>query len=272
MAAVGDRAQAPTTGLQAISDIAAAWARGLAVVVAVFYGAGFLVVNTYLGSYGVRDLEPLRARYIAAGLSFVLLASLAAFVGIRIFDSLMRFERSERRLLRFLTVTALPAAYVAVTLTLLFVLSALRASGVRVGEWSWTYAANVGTFGMLAVVSVLVIRKRRHDWHTWLGGAIALSSLTLVVLALVTYATAVYPSIPNWLGGGNPDTVELVLEDPARDCTPCGVGTVKLIDDDNSRIVVLIENADGSLRAVEIARSKVRAIIHSRTPAPLTLP
>jgi hypothetical protein len=101
---------------------------------------------------------------------------------------------------------------------------------------------------------------------------IVLTSLTSLVAALIACGTWLYPSIPSWLGGGKPDTVELILEDLARDCPPCGTGTLKLIDDDNTRVVVLVDNPDGSRRAVEIARSAVRAIIHSRVPAPLTIP
>ncbi len=236
---------------------------------AVLYGAGFLVVNTYLGSYGVRDLEPLRTRYVAAGLAFTLIASVASYAGVRIARTLMAFEgRPGWR--RLLPIASLPAAFVGVTFITLILLTGLRAGGSSLFQGDWAYVLNVGLFAMGAVQAALIVLNRRHDWHTWLGGLIVISSVWTLVFALVTYATTIYPSLPTWLGGGKPDLVQVVASDMSVICPLCGTGPVKLIDDDGARIVVLVEREDGRQVAVEITRSAVRSIIHAPVPSPAT--
>lgn len=244
--------------VQAVSENLAAWGRGLAVLVAALYAAGFLVVNAYLGSFGVRDFEPLRTRYVATGISFLLLAALSAVFAARALDFVLSLGKSRPRTHRLLFVgLGLPVAVFLITLLLIGALTSLRA------PVPWVRVGDVAVFVFSAMLFAMVVRNRRDDWHTTTGTLIVLGTLTWFVGGLIAYANTIYPALPTWFGGGRPDVVELVVEDSATVCPLCGAGPVKLLDDDSSRIVILIQAPDGTERAVEIARGAVRSITHS---------
>lgn len=259
------RAKGDPLRLDAVAHLTPVFASAFAVL----YGAGFLVISTYLGSFGVRNVEPLRARYIAAGVVFTLLASVAAYTGVRIADKFMEFEH-KRGWRRFISAASLPAASVGVTFITLMLLTGLRARGSALYQADWEYALNVGWFAMGAMMSALIARNRRHDWHTWFGGLIIIGSVGTLILALVTYATTIYPSLPTWLGGGRPELVQVITSDMSVICPPCGAGQLRLIDDDGTRLILLIDRDDGRQVAVEIARSEVRSVIHAPVPTPAT--
>jgi hypothetical protein len=155
----------PADRLDSVSTRAAKWAPALAVFLAMLYAAGYLVVSTYVGAYGVRDFEPLRARYVAAGLTFCVFGAVIAFVGVRVFESVWRIGQKRGRR-RFLSAAAVPATFIAVTVTAIYLLTQLRASGVGIGQFSWSYVGSVFSFSTGVVLLALIVRNRRHDWHT----------------------------------------------------------------------------------------------------------
>lgn len=252
--------------LEDVREVLGEWGRSLVTVIAILYAAGFVVVNSYLGSFGVRDLEPLQTRYVAAAVPFLGLAALAAFFGLKTEDAMIRMESGRSSRLRALLLVArLPAVVVVVSLTMIVALSLLRASVLFPTEASLTRLSDIVWFSVGPVLAVLAFRARRHDWHTWQGASLLVAPASSVILGLVAYANTIYPSIPTWLGGGRPDTVQLVVEDGATVCPPCA-GPVKLIDADSNRVVLLVERPDGARVALEISRSAVRSITHSAVP------
>jgi hypothetical protein len=251
--------------LQSIGRDVAGWGRALAVVVAVLYAAGFLVVNAYLGTFGVRDLEPLRTRYIATGTSFLLLATVAAIAAARMLDVVLAFtsRRRSKSIRLLLNGIGLPIVVGVVTLLLFFVVLQLNTSTLVGPLRSEATFRDLAWFAFAVLIAVLISRNRRTDWHTTYGGMIILGSLTSLVGGLISYTNTIYPALPSWFGGGRPDDVVLVMDEPTTVCPLCGAGPVKLIDDDGSRLIVLVDTPDGKQRAVEIARSEVRSITHS---------
>lgn len=260
--ASGDAAGKPP----GIADALAHWGRGLAVAIALLYVAGFVVIGAYLGSYGVRDLEPIRTRYVSAAIPFLALAVLAAIEAHQLFDALHRLARGRSLPLR---VGAFIGGFVltvgAASVTTVFVLSVLRVAEVSLGQWNWAYVAAVVTFDSGAFLVLFTYRRRREDFRTWFGASQSLLGLSSLVLGVLAYATVIYPSLPTWVGGGKPDIVEISGDDIAG-CPPCTSGPVRLIDDDSLRVVVVVDRPDGTLQAVEIARSHVRTISHHPVP------
>lgn len=119
---------------------------------------------------------------------------------MRIADRFQEFERKPGWR-RFVSVASFPAAYVVVTSS-----PSCCSPGFEQGRArSLTpieYVLNVGWFAMGAVMAAVIARNRRYDWHTWLGGLIIIASVGTLILALVTSATTIYPSLPTWLGEG----------------------------------------------------------------------
>jgi hypothetical protein len=250
---------------QAVGKDVAEWGRALAVVVAVLYAAGFLVVNAYLGTFGVRDLEPLRTRYIATGTSFLALATIAAIAAARMTDVVLAFasRRRSRSIQLLLNGIGMLIIVTVVTLLLFVILIQLNTSALVAPLRSAATFGDLFVFAFAILIAVLISRNRRTDWHTAYGGMIILGSLASLVGGLTAYTNTIYPALPSWFGGGRPDDVVLVINESTTVCPLCGAGTVKLIDDDGSRLIVLVDTSDGKQRAVEIARGEVRSITHS---------
>ena len=118
------------------------------------YGVGFLVVNAYLGGFGVRDLEPLRARYVAAAIPFLLMAAVAALVGVRSLELVMRVGtgRSIARLV-LQVCAAFGAIVVASFFATLATLASLRAEIPFRSDAIWGYLWSVAAFGTTATAT-----------------------------------------------------------------------------------------------------------------------
>jgi hypothetical protein len=157
----------------------------------------------------------------------------------------------------------MPVIVAVVTLLLLVVLVQVTTSALAVPLLSLATLGDLAVFAFAILIATFISQNRRTDWYTANGGMIILGSLAALVGGLTAYTNTIYPALPSWFGGGRPDDVVLVLDDLATVCPPCGTGTVKLIDDDGTRVIVLVDMPDGKQRAVEIARSEVRSITHS---------
>jgi hypothetical protein len=252
-----------TSRLAPAIETLATWGPALAVILALLYGAGFLIVNTYLGSFGIRDLEPLRTRYVATGLCFVGLTILSAAFATRTHDAISAFGRDRRPSVQIGAVLLnLPLTLAFTGMILLFVLSSLRASfwPLEIPRAA-VQLIDIGIFVFGTLIVVLAFRARRNDWHTTLGGVLALLTVGSLTAALLAYANTIYPSLPTSFGGGRPEEVMLVL-DKDETCPTCWAGVVRLLDDDGNRVVVLVETPDGRRQAVEITRAAVRSITH----------
>jgi hypothetical protein len=258
-------ARSVSARLRATGKDVAGWGGAFAVILALLYAAGFLVVNAYLGTFGVRDLEPLRTRYVATGMSFLALTAVAMVFAGRAFDALAVFELGRPKLVQgFLVVMRTAVVVALVALLLISILASLGANTVPLADpASWARLRDVVTFAFATFIGVVAVRNRREDWHTTMGALIVLTSIGVFVRGLLAYANTIYPSVPPWFGGGRPDDVELVIDDSATVCPLCGPGPVKLLDDDANRVIVLVQAPDGGRHAVEISRADVRAIMHS---------
>lgn len=239
------------------------------------YVMGFLVVNNYLAGYGVRDIEPLRARYLAAAVPFAALVTLTLFTAAELIAEATRPHGFLTALgSRFRRGWANRAAALVGYGSVVF-LSAVTDALVLIGlgvqlPGFGAYLTLVAFAGAVLLVAGFV-REREATWRPGLQTNTSLAAIVLSVFAVGAYATTIYPLLPTWVGGGKPDDVELaVTESVSAVCVPCRqAATLKLIDEDSTRIVVLVTDAAGT-RAIEISRSDVHAISHK--PKPTTQP
>jgi hypothetical protein len=236
------------------------------------YVVGFLVVNNYLAGYGVREVEPVRARYLAAAVPFAMMIVLTVVGGLElekwVRSNLMRNLRPglRRTLAAYLGLALIVLGSTALNVGLLLYLGQIPTTSF--GDAA-IYLATVTVFSGAILLAASNLRGRRGRWRSWLASNSFLGSVGALTLAVGAYATSIYPRVATWVGGGRPEDVELAVESSVASlCAPCAAGeTVKLIDAEPSRIVVLITDARGT-RAIEISRSEVHAISHKpKVPA-----
>jgi hypothetical protein len=240
--------------------------------IALLYAVGFVVVNSFLGRYGVRDVEPIRGRYVAAALLFAVFFLTAAVVAVQTWRQALATWRSDRPwwargLILVVIDFALPL--LGVVLIEESVLSRFGERTLILGVLRDDVRYYVGLFVFNASIVVgyaILHRPGRTDvysiasYDAWLGAGIVLAVVGL-------YGSLIYPSVPTWLGGGHPDSIQLVLNDSAAVHLEAVLElasdrSVFLIDEDAIRVTVLIPVEGGKFQAIDIARTSIEAIVH----------
>jgi hypothetical protein len=215
----------------------------LALLGAGTYGIGFLIVNSFLASLGVIELELIRPRYLVVGMLFLVLVATPIVV-------------VELVMLNLRTLVG-RAAGVLITLAGIVGVHVVMADGL-----AGILAYEPGSVFLISLVGNAVLI------FIWLlvRASVALVSQAMWILvgplflfALVGYSQGVYRTIPRWLGGGLPEPVSIVLSPEAKTaCGPCA-DLKLLVDEDEHRLVLL---ADPRGRARVIAREHVIAVIY----------
>jgi len=179
------------------------------------YVMGFLVVNNYLAGYGVRDIEPLRARYLAAAVPFAALVALTLFTAAGLVAEATRPHGFLTALgSRFRRGWANRAAallgYASIVL-LSAVADALLLIGLGVQLPNFGAFLTVIAFAGAVLVVAGFVRERQAVWRTGLRSNTSLATIVFGIFAVGAYATTIYPLLPTWVGGGKPDDVELAV-------------------------------------------------------------
>jgi hypothetical protein len=242
----------------------------LALVAVALYAVGFLVVNAYLAQYGVRDIDPVRSRYVAAALPFLVLTAFSAILAFDL-DPTKTKAFAEAQLLRRVWLVLRNGFFIILAAATLQViaLSYLGAVPLLDPQRLLAYWLGLISFnGGLAMVTAGIRRARPRGWIGWIGSVQSLTALSGMLVVLSSYVATVYPSLPTYLGGGKGDTVRLVVDESLKGlCPPCfAEEPIQLIDQDNDRVIVQFSQGD-QRRTVEIARQYVRGIIHTGSPS-----
>jgi succinate dehydrogenase/fumarate reductase cytochrome b subunit len=227
------------------------------------YAVGFVVVTAYLASYGVRELEPLRPRYVAAAVPF-----LAAIIGTWIWATRADganeriwqirapwFVRAVLGILLYLFVAAVAALLVTF---LLQYLNGFQASTLD------DYGRVLRFCSCVVILYWLVKTPERNEPLAAVRDPLYIG--IIAVGAVLSYVS-IYAMLPTWVGGGKPDLVQLTLASPVPKCAECADAEVRLIDADAHRFVLLVGSGRDE-RAIEVARSHVIAISHVPTTRP----
>lgn len=262
--------EVPASSLSVWFDRVRGYAPLAATLLGLLYAFGFVIVNAYLGRYGIRELDALRTRYVGAGLLFLVFVVVTVPVASQIrADSLHRPERLRLPLI-------LLGAFAGPWLMALFealVLVRIEAGtfGTEIIDIAMATRVYVGlgVMNLSLVVALLLFEFAQASRHTlatrvWRGLSTWWLVITLVGVALA-WSEILYPEVPPFLGGGRPEPVRLVTTQSVADaCRPCVATTVLLIDADDKRIVIVAKDESGRDFAVEIflVSGADRAVIH----------
>jgi len=242
-----------------------------ATLLGLLYAFGFVIVNAYLGRYGIRELDALRTRYVGAGLLFLVFVVLAVAVATQIRNDSLR-RAPERRLPLLIVGVVAGPWLMAVFEVLVLVRVASGTFGTEIVDLAVaarTYLI-LGATNFTLVGSLLIFEAAQTSRiHTLFMRAVrGLSTWWLIVVVLgvaLAWSEEVYPNIPAFLGGGRPELVRLVTTQSVSDaCPPCVNDLVLLIDADDKRIVIVAKDENGRDFAVEVflVSGSDRAVIH----------
>ena len=254
---------------------------------ALFFALGYVVTNARLASYGVNELAPPSARFVAVGmLSSVFLAAAYLVPYVRPLQRSVRrwreanaendTPRSRRRRLGLLL------RALAIAVVVLGLLSALEAAVIELiaqpsddRELGYLFQFLVA-WNTLPTVG-LALLPLTGPWYrptidltprrSGIAIARTLAAIPILLLALALFAQSAFKYIPQWAGGGRLFSVQVLLAESDRAlCPECEhEGAAYVLSEDGERIVLFL-NMDGRRRVVEIPRGLIRAIVHPPRP------
>ncbi len=250
------------------------WAPLAATLFGVLYAAGFVVVNAFFAQYGIRDLDAVRVRYVSTGIMFLLVISLPIYGSYVALGTAQRMRARKSALWFAPLAFGLLAGPVLASLVELTVLARAYQSEFSIDADRYFRPVSEPrlVFGLISVNLIVFVmslaarlasRAVGHPRLLIMRNALA----TLVVLSaigvVVVYSTSVYGYIPQWLGGGRLEYVRLVVTPViAEACPQCASTPVLLVDEDSSRVVVVVRQPNGALRGVVMRGGEVKAIIN----------
>lgn len=232
------------------------------------------MVNAYFAQYGIRDLDAVRVRYVSTGIVFLLFVALPIYGSLLFWQTAAHLRRQNSRLWLPFIVGGLivgPASGLWLELTVVAraLLPEFSIDAARYYAPVSDPTLVVGLFSVNALVLGCVMLWKALGPHVRAPRMIFLRNLLLAFIVIVglgvvvIYATNVYGFIPQWLGGGRLESVRLVVTQVIADaCPPCASESVLLVDDDSSRVVVIVRQPTGTLRGVVIRGGEVKAIIN----------
>jgi hypothetical protein len=164
----------------------------MALLAALAYGAGFLIVNIDLGAYGLLIVDFARPEYILAGAVWIAATALP-IVG---FSVIPEVRKPKRRLCRFLLWVLCIFAVISIYLAFLGIITNNRENSW--GFWARSCGCAVGT--VVAYYSVRWWPLKKATYSLWLLSRFA--QLIILLAALFMYSREVFPYIPREWGGG----------------------------------------------------------------------
>ena len=266
-----------SSAVKQAQDIAALVGAVLAAVAGsafIFYAFGYMIVNTYLASYGVRVSELTNPAYIPAGLSFVLIGLLLpASVIVVIWKAMISGKRrSAKGELAFSLVIALLVGFLVGWLTNI-VLSIASGKSNNPPSFVSTYALFAGFTSAIYVFTVYLIfsRERTGKFNEFLSVFLA---AIFMLTALLYWSNTVYSHLAPGMGGGQTVEVRFSVSDPNDEqiFRAIGIGVdnqlhltdpVYFLVDTNDGFLVLLK--DGSA-----ARIDKKLITNFRYTSPIT--
>lgn len=258
----------------------------------VFYSLGFIIVNSFLLTYGIREFVILKPIYLSAGVTFFLANSVALFlpIGLALLVIKTINPKSVYSIMAITLVTPLFTSlfsWVLASLILDFINSVDFHSTqmtILFREWNKYKLYLLGLFLVSTLMTPIAVslagqRGTFKDAIKDINANRFLSAEStraiskfamLIVLAFVILLTAwsqeVYPKISPAFGGGKPVVVQLVILDSKNESLFTNIGIkvnsnvteqVKLIDESESTITIVTENGN----AVKVTKSLIANIV-----------
>lgn len=228
--------------------------------VSLFYVFGFIIVNLYLSSYGVREFALARTTYITSGTVFLIfhflifvpvpLSLLGAFVG-----------RRSRAVVLFFMTFGLYMVFLVIIFSYLInrkILTPDQQNTVLLLEFFYAFFAGI----VAAFASVSRIPQSRGPLIFLVG-----LSPTFILIFIVMWAQSVYPLIIPAFGGGQPVTIQFSISDVEQVDSFDEIGIeinnkvtepVGLIDDTGQALLVLLKNG----KVAKIDKSIITNVVY----------
>ncbi|NPA72628.1 MAG: hypothetical protein GXO35_07350 [Gammaproteobacteria bacterium] len=255
----------------------------LGIVIGLAYVAGFLITNIYLNTkYGIYDFSLVKARYIYAGVIFLLLCLMALFDSFVILKKI-NFEGKKTLQSKLGALLSIGFMYMTVSS-----ISGLAVKGLLVAAEGGRIEAMREfpiTFWFWLAIPLVTL----HIWYLKRGGPRSIgiplpfssSVITSVIVLASLYSVLFYQFLPISLGGGMPSPVKIVVSEDSKNL----VQQIVPFEDQNiSSIVYLIDQSDrfyfllvkdsktNKAHPVEIDKSLVIGIVHPMdTAIPFTI-
>jgi hypothetical protein len=191
------------------------------------YATGLIVVNTRLNEYGIYSLSLVQANYITAGILAwlpILVPLLLVLIGRGLLPGLRDEEETreespaprgrkgaafKRWVKRYIGFLIFIAGVIIVGLLLPTFMSILRLQL----SYNWLMVIWVGvTLAVAIMMAPQALSRFSHPANR--AGAFVLVFTTLLFLAsyIIFFGRIIYPSIPFYLGGGEPQKVQMIVE------------------------------------------------------------
>jgi hypothetical protein len=213
------------------------------ITISACYVLGIIVINVHLGRYGIYSLNLLRVSYITAGLwsivplvlpVLVLVAAWRIFFRSRLYtivlDVVIKHRRETNKHERFVITSSFMAIYMFITFVPIFgylLITAALTAGIT-PDRGWKFSFEFAIIGTLVLLSLTVgssfergfPRFRRETKDKPLFDSLAetsrvflfISVPVIILLHTIYFGLGQYESIPSYLGGGKPITVQFSLE------------------------------------------------------------
>ena len=215
---------------------------GVIGLAALFYLPGFIILNLYLSSYGVRDFTLARVTYLLVGSTFVVF-HIIPFLLLPLTKS-KKVDHAGYILL-----------YVICTILLgLLLYQSLGAlETIYFSNPSGFYPKKLGSLGIIIVISILIFFQRWVNGHI-LEYIIWVLTSFILITALIVWSRVIYPDINPAFSGGQLVKIRVVTDNADKayvitktglDVVDCISSPVGLIDDTGERLIILLQ--DGSV-------------------------
>lgn len=285
----GESREGASERIESLVRLAGGLLATLAGLVGVFYGFGYVIVNSHLFSYGVKVFELTRPNYLVAGVVFCVFhlfafgwpAALAIDAkDFTIIGASHDMSRVHRKALQMAILSAILGA---VMLSMILPLSNMRAF---IEILNLDYLQYLGILALASAsltisVSIRVMRLESTPGSTQLMSWHAIGPWMFFLLSVVTvlssWSTSIYPAISPVYGGGQAVNVQLVIdsEETENDAIFDALGIdldenlsepLALLDESQEAMVLVLESGD----AVRLDRSVISHVIYRDATVDLT--
>ncbi len=263
-------------------EIATLFAKAVAAVfsaiigsAAIFYVIGFVIVNLYLASLGIRNLEFRKPEYLSAGISFLLANSLPIFVTGALekvyYNTIFIFKKSEY-IKEILSIVLIIFIFIAVEMFFLKIITepeiVLKAGPAVTLKFLADYKIYMITLFFFVIYAKLFYLKNFRVNNNYV---LAFSSYLIVNLLflLVTWSLTVYPRVQPAFGGGQPVKIQLLAknQEAVKIFKSSGIPfednlktiNLKLVDENDNSIIVLSTSSG----AIKLDRALISSIVYN---------
>lgn len=258
----------------------------LALVLVVIYILGFVIVNGHLWKFGYATYELVRGRYLAAGLSYILIITMLIspiLTSLALKGSQLSFASKwpiKKRTCFFLISLVLAIAYSFGVVVLRFKFTG--SGGQDFLCLTGNVAGRISIIDLLLYLTIILISFlfKGKDISRWRSHtARIIFAMLLTITSLICYSVGVYHVIPAVLGGGQPLQAQMYLDSSFMDENPSLQNTTKKNDNaDSIDVEVIFEDQHGFLVRYIIGNKKhvqlikrdyVRMVVYQKKPLKL---